>query len=143
VNAVTRFPAQVAKLIPRLASDQDGEVVAAARALDRTLKGAGLDLHALAAVVEKPPEVREVVVYRERSAEPQPWPSWRYSRQETTWSEIARWCRDNDRGRLSPKERGFVNDMAARLVMNGQPTERQAEWLRGIHAKLNRSENAA
>lgn len=36
------------KLIPLLSSDQDGEVVAAVRALGRTLKAAGSDFHTLA-----------------------------------------------------------------------------------------------
>lgn len=43
--------ARLAKLIPMLASDRDGEVVATVRAIGRTLAGAGADFHALAAVV--------------------------------------------------------------------------------------------
>ena len=43
--------AKLALLIPRLASDQDGEVVATARAIIRTLAARGLDLHDLAAVL--------------------------------------------------------------------------------------------
>lgn len=39
---------RVAKLVPLLASDKDGEVVAAARAIARTLGTAGTDLHDLA-----------------------------------------------------------------------------------------------
>ena len=39
---------RLAKLLPLLASDKDGEVVATARAICRTLTGAGTDLHALA-----------------------------------------------------------------------------------------------
>lgn len=49
---MTNFPQPVAdmlaKLLPRLASDQDGEVVATANAIRRTLGSAGLDLHDLA-----------------------------------------------------------------------------------------------
>jgi hypothetical protein len=33
------------RLIPRLASEHDGEVVATARAIERTLKSAGRDWH--------------------------------------------------------------------------------------------------
>ena len=39
------------KLLPLLASDQDGEVIGAARAIGRTLKGCGSDFHALALVL--------------------------------------------------------------------------------------------
>jgi hypothetical protein len=51
MTALVRFPDQIAKLTPRLASDRDGEVVGTARAIDRTLKTAGLDFHAIAEVV--------------------------------------------------------------------------------------------
>lgn len=41
------IPAKLAKLIPMLSSPMDGEVVAAARAIEKSLKGAGLDWHDL------------------------------------------------------------------------------------------------
>jgi hypothetical protein len=44
------------KLLPLLSSDKDGEVVATARAIERTLRSEGFDLHDLAAVVEREPE---------------------------------------------------------------------------------------
>lgn len=43
---------KVARLVGLLASDHDGEVIGAARALRRVLDGAGLDLCDLAAVIE-------------------------------------------------------------------------------------------
>lgn len=43
--------ARLAKLLPLLASDQPGEVVATAAAITRTLAAAGADWHALAALV--------------------------------------------------------------------------------------------
>ena len=42
---------RLGKLIPRLASDQDGEVVATARAIERTLRAAEADWHSLAAII--------------------------------------------------------------------------------------------
>lgn len=42
---------RLGKLIPRLGSDQDGEVVATVRAIERTLKSADRDLHALADLI--------------------------------------------------------------------------------------------
>jgi hypothetical protein len=47
------IPAKVAKLLPMLASDTPGEVVATVAAIGRTLHAAGLDWHALAAIVER------------------------------------------------------------------------------------------
>ena len=38
---------KLSKLIPMLATDHDGEVVATVRAISRTLKGAGMDFHSL------------------------------------------------------------------------------------------------
>jgi hypothetical protein len=44
---------KIAKLIPRLASDYDGEVIATVRAIARTLYGAGKDFHDLACAVQQ------------------------------------------------------------------------------------------
>jgi hypothetical protein len=123
VNALAPVAPKLAKLIPLLSSDKDGEVLATARAIDRTLRGAGLDLHALAAQLGAEPETR--IVDREP---PQ--------RDPQTWGEVARWCRDTERGRLADHERRFVRDMAARLVCGGSPTERQGAWLRALYAKV-------
>lgn len=54
---------RVGALLRLLGSDQDGEALGAARALGRTLSAAGLDMHALADVVEHPPA--PLVLYRE------------------------------------------------------------------------------
>ncbi len=45
---------RIGALLRMLGSDHDGEALGAARALQRTLGGAGLDLHALADAVERP-----------------------------------------------------------------------------------------
>ena len=42
------------KLLPRLASNHDGEVAATARAIERTLKSSGHDWHDLAASIGAP-----------------------------------------------------------------------------------------
>jgi hypothetical protein len=46
--------AKVSKLLPLLASDHDGEVVATARAVVRALRSAGHDLHDLVATLHRP-----------------------------------------------------------------------------------------
>ncbi|KQP77430.1 hypothetical protein [Methylobacterium sp. 37f] len=45
---------RLAKLLPHLASEHDGEVVATARAIGRTLTVAGLDWHDLAGAIQAP-----------------------------------------------------------------------------------------
>jgi hypothetical protein len=116
---------RLSKLIPRLATDHDGEVVATVRAISRTLKSAGLDFHALSEALSAEPEV--VVLYREPPrSKPEP----------RTWREMARWCRDRDGGRLTLRERKFAADMANRLILRGKPTAKQANWLRVIYTKL-------
>lgn len=49
-----QFPEIIARLIPRLASSFDGEVVATARAVERALQNAGLDWHDLAKAIAIP-----------------------------------------------------------------------------------------
>jgi len=47
-DALAPIADKLKRCLRLLASDRDGEVVAAARALNRTLQRAGLDIHALA-----------------------------------------------------------------------------------------------
>jgi hypothetical protein len=54
MTALVSIPSRIPMLIRLLASDSDGEVVAAARALRRTLCGAGLDMNDLADCLEIP-----------------------------------------------------------------------------------------
>lgn len=133
MTALAPVAPKLAKLIPLLSSDKDGEVVATARAIERMLRGIGLDLHALAAALAAEPEVKVVVVYRDppkKAAEPD------------TWAALATWCRENAHRGLSTKERLFVCDMAHRLICDGEPTEKQAAWLRAIYAKLRKAMSA-
>ncbi|MCJ2105691.1 hypothetical protein MKK70_09960 [Methylobacterium sp. E-041] len=44
--------AKLAKILPRLGSEHDGEIINTVRAISRTLAAAGLDWHALAAAVK-------------------------------------------------------------------------------------------
>ena len=53
------IPPLAQKLIPRLASSFDGEVVATARSLERALKSDGLDLHDLARLANAAPLSRD------------------------------------------------------------------------------------
>ena len=56
---------KLSKLFPRLGSDHDGEVVATARAIVRTLESAGSSLHDLSAAMT--PKTVQKIVYRDKA----------------------------------------------------------------------------
>ena len=100
------------KLIPMLSSDQGGEVIAAAAAIGRALKGAGLDWHDLArraaaptfadmmqvrvrpatkpSAAPEPPKPAEPPTPPKPKREPSPWPTWAtLSRfQRLAWMDV-------------------------------------------------------
>lgn len=107
------------------ADDSDAVSLTMAMAADPvrvSLKSAGLKFHALSEALSAEPEVVVLFSQPPRS-EPELW----------DWPEVAGWCRDSDGGRLRPRDREFVADMARHHT---KPTERQANWLRAIYAKL-------
>jgi hypothetical protein len=109
---------RIGQLIRLLASDKDGEVVAAARALARTLKSVGADFHELADVLDRPlPAALELPAPRPEAAGP----------------ADAAWLRRHHWGRLNEKEQGFILQM---MNWRGAPTERQSVWLRSIAERM-------
>ena len=127
---------RVAKLLPRLASDQNGEVAAVAAAISRTLKAAGHDLHDLAAHIAAEP--RTVVVYKERPAEPQHPPSWSaaYGAASPRGRDREQVAQCQQSKRLSTWETGFLASLAQQLANGRNLTPRQRETLDGISAKM-------
>jgi predicted nuclease of predicted toxin-antitoxin system len=99
----------IRKLLPRLASNHDGEVVATARAIDRLLKSSSLDWHDLASALSSCPA----------------WPM-------SDWRSLARFCADNDT-LLTERELDFLATLAR---WRGNPTEKQLNWLRKIAERL-------
>ena len=97
------------KLIPRLASDHDGEVVATVPAIERVLKSAGRDLHDLAACLGAP-----------------------VARQDADWRQNVRFCFENA-DLLSEHELDFVTNIARGAR---RPTVRQLSWLHIIVDRL-------
>jgi len=103
----------IGKLIPRLASEHDGEVVATARAIERLLKSYGSDLHDLAATI-CPPSAQLLTC---------------------DWRRDVRFCVANSK-RLSIHEFDFLTSLAR---WRGQPTEKQLNWLGCIADRLRRA----
>jgi hypothetical protein len=138
---------KIASLIRLLSSDQDGEVVGAARALVRTLKSTGADIHVLADRVEHANSGKLTDAEMQKlfdagfqagvhAVENKQHGSGDFHNVDglPNWHEIARFCQQND-NRLRENERQFVSDMAARTVWR-EPTEKQAKWLRSIFYRL-------
>jgi hypothetical protein len=125
-----------------LSSDKDGEVVAAAAAIRRTLTNAGSDIHELAARVKggKIPESEMKRVYDAgyREGKDSAATAQGFSNTEgPSWHEMATYCVDHDNGRLLPREREFVNDMV-RWCARREPSEKQGRWLHSIWVRLGR-----
>lgn len=134
---------RLAKLIPRLATDHDGEVVATVRAIQRTLKAAGMDLHDLAKSLGQEPQViiRYKEVYREA---PQPEQKFHMEEPKLSLSEqFDRWAfvfQRMDKGRVSSNEREFIHDIAGNFDGGRRLTHRQEKWLVDIYNRLKARE---
>jgi len=135
--------AKLGKLIGRLGSDHDGEIIATGRAIQRTLKSAGCDLHDLAEALTAPPP-RPVVVYRDRPPAP-PAPDFSYRSWKPNWRDDsdprAQWRLIISRCRLAPHrlsrwETTFLDSLKGRLDQGYVLTQRQRDRLFEIEAKL-------
>jgi hypothetical protein len=116
--------AKLAKLLPRLASNFDGERVATLAAIDRILVGTGFDWNDLAAVLAAEPD---------DDAAPAADPDAIYMAAGAL-RELVDAIAMNDRGKISNRSRAFLAEMRKR-ARRGAPirlTPKQAEWLRGL-----------
>jgi hypothetical protein len=147
MNALTPIANKLGKALRMLASDRDGDVIAAARAIGRLLRNEGLDIHALAEGIEKPnggvlTEAEMKKLYNAGydaglcAAENKHHGPNDFANVDGTpcWHEIALFCQQHG-DHLRDKEREFINDMASRTVWC-EPTEKQAKWLKSIFYRL-------
>jgi hypothetical protein len=131
------------KLLKLLTSDKEGEVVAAARAIKRTLDGAGSDIHELAERIKgggklSESEMRKIYDAGVRDGKDAAAVNTGFSSVDgPSYLEMARYCVQHDNGRLTPKERGFVEDME-RWCCRREPSEKQGKWLHVLYVKLGR-----
>ena len=114
------IPEKVLKMLPRLATNHDGEVVATARAIERTLQAAGSDWHGLVDAIQSP------VVHKEKS---------RFSdaaRQVAFLNAHGHWLR--------PREKGFIDDLWKMVKKYGGHlllSEKQEDWLDAIYERVS------
>jgi hypothetical protein len=145
-NRRTTFDEKLGMCIRMLASTQD-EVLAGARALTRTLKYRGQDIHVLAERIEKPngnaydeAELKRVwddgyqTCARDIGNKQHGPEDFRNIDGTPSWHEIARFCQQH-KDRLRDSEQQFIDNVTSRTVWR-KPTEREGKWLRSIFYKL-------
>jgi len=117
---------KLAKLIPRLASTHEGEVLATVEAIRRTLDRAELSLHDLAARLCAPEPIQpRAQPKRQRTPEPAP-------EDAEDLLAKAEWLRDQVGDDLTAKQGAFVAT-AIRMLRAGQGlSEKQRGWLHGL-----------
>jgi hypothetical protein len=147
-DALAPIADKLRRLARLLSSDRDGEIVAAARALNRTLKSAGLDIHSFADSIGRAngkfTEADALEIYQ-RGVEDGRHEAEREGtfrdvneNKQPSWHTIAVECSKHP-GRLrNDRERAFVQDMVARTVRGGKLTEKQSDWLRACYARVRR-----
>jgi hypothetical protein len=126
IDTATR--SSLGKLLRLLASDVDGEVLGAVRALRRVLATNKLDLHDLANIIESP------------SIAPSSGNGRAYARHwhddivetEIPWRDMVAACMRHI-GRFSSKEREFVRNMNGWC---GEPSAKQVQWLLALFERV-------
>jgi hypothetical protein len=113
---------RIGRLIGRLGSDHDGEVLNAVALLKKLFCTERLSFSDIAAVIEDRAGTEVRKQYYDAAGRPR-------------WHEIALFCQRNSDRLESVKERMFVDQMAGWTVAR-EPSEKQASWLESIFARL-------
>lgn len=123
---------RIEQLIPRLASDSDGEIVSSVLAIKRVLANEGKDFHDLANQLSGNANGSKRAHGGERHG------GARQQAPKSQFAEMAEFCAQYADTALREKEREFVLDMVIKLKYQNEPTPKQAAWLESIYAKLKR-----
>jgi hypothetical protein len=144
---------RIAKLFRMLSSDYDGEVLAAVNRMKSLFKDERLTFHDIATVIENCNGEIEEKKYSDTDAEiifakgvekgrteevrkQQAPPEFYDADGSPRWYEIAMFCQQNRAQLRSEWERNFANDVPARIIKFGKPTENMIPHLLGIFVKL-------
>jgi hypothetical protein len=130
----------------RLVSDQDGEVINAARQMRRILKEAKTDIHEVVAHIENGGGLTEAEmqkVYRAGFADGVQAEAnkahgindFRNTDGKPDWDAVALFLQ-RKKHLLDPRHHKFVDDMASRTVWGREPTENQHKYLHSLFFKL-------
>jgi hypothetical protein len=142
---------KVADIVRRFLTPHDGEKVATAHALLRLLNSYGLDIHAVADVLEgatgeiggaKLLTDDEAKGIYERGVEEGKRntgrglnPAFYESDGSPRWHEIALFCQERGERLRSEKEQEFIADMAGKTLFR-TPSPKQGDWLLAIFYRL-------
>ena len=117
MSALATITPKLVKLLPLLASDQPGEVVATAAAISRTLKAAGADWHDLVSNLTDTPGKKL--------------PAWG---EPSTWVEAVRVCAMNP-DLIQERDFGFLRSVAS----FHDPSEKQLAWIAAIYDRVRQA----
>src|SRR6516225_11323879 len=141
----TTLEQRIAMTIRLLASDRDGEIIAAVHALKRVLESAGTDLNGLAHGIENLSKNTGISNEERKKI-------WDTAVQHTenrlhgadefidssgkpTWQAVALYCQRNIH-RLAPKHHDFINKVAANTVYDREPTPPMHKYLFSLFLQL-------
>lgn len=127
------FPRQIALLIPKLASDHDGEIVGTVKAIERVLQASGLDWHDLAKAIESGPARREPPPRQEKQ-KPH---TGVHQTHIDTYNAVVRMA-EEIRFKFSEREHEFLDSLGEQLKERAG-TAKQVAWLSDIHIKVERA----
>jgi hypothetical protein len=140
----------IGKFIRLMASDYEGEAIAALMALRRAQRREGFSFNVIANLIESFEERKysdndveiifargEAKGRREEVSKQQAPPEFYDADGSPRWYEIAAFCNQNKDQLRSDWERDFVSDeFVANIIKFGKPTEKQMPYLVGIFVKL-------
>ena len=129
-------------LVLALSSEQINEALAARSAIKNMLASEGLDIHGFAARLRnnKLSEAEMRKIYDAGVQDGKDAAAAEAGFTSTggpTNLEMATYCAKHDRGRLTPREREFIDDMV-RWCVRREPTEKQAKWLHLLWVQMGR-----
>ena len=144
------FEQRIADLVRRLGTDQEGEMVATVRALQRSLASQNISCTDLGDGIEKlatgglaEAEMKRLfdagyakgVEDTERKRIAQETVRGLKPDASADWEAIALYCQ-REKARLETKHHQFVDDMASRMAPGREPTDRQGTYLISLFRKL-------
>lgn len=142
MNQRVAIPHKITRIIPLMGSPVDGEALGACRAVGRVLEHSGLTYRDLAQAI---PTARGY----EQPVSMGPTPAYQPSRRKVSvftpaqaahHRRMALWCRNNERGRLTPREREFIANVAS---WRRELSVGQADWLTDITDRLEQEDRRA
>jgi hypothetical protein len=136
------IPSKITRIIPLMGSPVDGEALGACRAVGRVLEHSGLTYRDLAQAISTTRPYEQPVSMG-------PVPAYQPSRRKVSvftpaqaahHRRMALWCRNNERGRLTPREREFIANVAS---WRRELSIQQADWLTDITDRLEQEDYRA